>query len=181
MSGIVPQSCRNRRTAWRLGLVVIAMFGFGYALVPLYDVFCEITGLGGRTGVVQAGSLPVRSDENRLVTLQFHGTVNSALPWDFRPAVREIKVHTGRLYEARYVVWNRSGRSTVGQAVPRVTPADASGYLNKTWCFCFEDQHFEPGETREVSVRFVVSEQLPRRIEALTLSYIFFDAERRGG
>lgn len=178
MSGIVPRSCRNRRTACRLVLVVIAMFGFGYALVPLYDVFCEITGLGGRTGIVQAGSLPIRSDENRIVTLQFHGTVNSALPWDFRPAVREMKVHPGRLYEAHYVVRNRSGRPTVGQAVPRVTPVDVSGYLKKTWCFCFEDQHFEPGETREMSVRFVVSEQLPRRIEALTLSYIFFDAER---
>ena len=178
MSGIVPQSCRNRRTVRRLVLVVIAMFGFGYALVPLYDLFCEVTGLGGRTGVLQAGSLPFQGDENRLVTLQLHGTVNSALLWDFHPVVREMKVHPGRLYEARYVVRNRSGQPTVGQAVPRVTPADVSGYLNKTWCFCFEEQHFEPGETREMSVRFIVSEQLPRRIEAMTLSYIFFDAER---
>lgn len=178
MSGIVPQSCRNRRTVRRLVLVVIAMFGFGYALVPLYDLFCEVTGLGGRTGVVQAGLLPFQGDENRLVTLQLHGTVNSALHWDFHPVVREMKVHPGRLYEARYVVRNRSGQPTVGQAVPRVTPADVSGYLNKAWCFCFEEQHFEPGETREMSVRFVVSEQLPRRIEAMTLSYIFFDAER---
>ena len=161
--------------------LVVAMFGFGYALVPLYDVFCELTGLGGRTGVVQAGSLPDRVDEDRLVALEFHGTVNSALPWDFRPAVREMKVRPGRLYEARYVARNRSRRPTVGQAVPRVTPAAASKYVNKTQCFCFENQHFEPGETREMLVRFVVSEQLPQRIEALTLSYIFFDAEQRGG
>ena len=99
------------------------MFGFGYALVPLYDIFCEVTGLGGRTGVVQAGTLPDRVDESRLVTVSFDGTVNSALPWELEPAQREMKVHPGRLYRTHYIARNRSGRPSAGQAVPSVAPA----------------------------------------------------------
>ena len=180
MNGAGSRSRRNRRSAWRLGVVVAAMFGFGYALVPLYDIFCEVTGLGGRTGVVQAGTLPDRVDESRLVTVSFDATVNSALAWELRPSQREMKVHPGRLYETHYVARSRSGRSTVGRAVPSVAPAVASKYFNKTECFCFTSQHLEPGEEREMPVHFVVSEQLPQRVEALTLSYIFFDAASDG-
>ena len=168
---------RNRRSAWKLGLVVAAMFGFGYALVPLYDVFCEVTGLGGRTGVVQAGTLPATVDESRLVTVSFDATVNSALPWELRPSQPEMKVHPGRLYKTHYVARSRSGRPTTGRAVPSVAPAVASRYFNKTECFCFTSQHLEPGEERRMAVHFVVSEQLPERVEALTLSYILFEAE----
>ncbi len=173
-------SRRNRRAAWRLGLVVAAMFGFGYALVPLYDVFCEVTGLGGRTGVVQADTLPATVDESRLVTVRFDATVNSALPWELEPAQREMKVHPGRLYQTFYVARSRSRQASVGRAVPSVAPAIASKYFNKTECFCFTSQHLGPGEGREMPVHFVVSEQLPERVEALTLSYIFFDAGSSG-
>lgn len=152
------------------------MFGFGYALVPLYDIFCEVTGLGGRTGVVQAGTLPERVDESRLVTVSFDATVNSALPWALEPAERKMKVHPGRLYQTHYVARSRSGRATVGQAVPSVAPPVASKYFDKTECFCFTQQHLEAGEEREMPVHFVVSSHLPERVEALTLSYIFFDA-----
>ena len=177
MSREGSRSRRNRRSAWRLGLVVAAMFGFGYALVPLYDVFCEVTGLGGRTGVVQAGTLPATVDESRLVTVSFDATVNSALPWELEPSQSEMRVHPGRLYETHYVARSLSGRATTGRAVPSVAPAVASKYFNKTQCFCFTSQHLEPGEERRMPVQFVVSEQLPERVEALTLSYIFFDAE----
>ena len=176
MSAAGARARCNRRSAWRLGLVVAAMFGFGYALVPLYDVFCEVTGLGGRTGVVQAGTLPVEVDESRLVTVSFDATVNSALPWELTPSQREMKVYPGRLYETYYVAKSRSHRPTVGRAVPSVAPAVASKYFNKTECFCFTSQHLEPGEEREMPVHFVVSEQLPDRVDALTLSYILFDA-----
>ena len=180
MSGKISRTRRNRRSAWRLGLLVVAMFGFGYALVPLYDVFCEVTGLGGRTGVVRAEALPAVPDENRLVTVRFDATVNSALPWVLEPAELEMQVHPGRLYETYYVARSRSGRATVGRAVPSVVPTIASKYFNKTECFCFTTQHLEAGEERSMPVRFVVSEHLPGRVEALTLSYIFFDAESRG-
>ncbi len=176
MSGPAPRSRRIRRSAWRLALVVVAMFGFGYALVPLYDIFCEVTGLGGRTGVVQANTLPDRVDESRLVTVSFDATVNSALPWELEPAEREMKVHPGRLYQTHYIATNRSGRPRVGQAVPSVAPTVASKYFDKTECFCFTSQHLEAGEVREMPVHFVVSKRLPERVEALTLSYIFFDA-----
>ena len=91
-----------------------------------------------------------------------------------------MKVHPGRLYETHYVARSRSGRATVGRAVPSVAPAVASKYFNKTECFCFTSQHLEPGEEREMPVHFVVSEQLPERVEALTLSYIVFDAASDG-
>ena len=88
----------NGKTARRLALVVLAMFGFGYALVPLYDVLCEITGLGGRTGVVAAGALENRADRSRTVKVQFLGTVNSRLPWEFRPNVASIEVHLSLIH-----------------------------------------------------------------------------------
>ena len=175
-----PLQRKNRRTAGGLAFVVLAMFGFGYALVPLYDVFCEITGLGGRTGVVQAESLDGFVDESRLVTVQFDGTVNSALPWDFRPVVQEMQIHPGKVYEAHFVARNRSDAGTVGQARPAVSPAVASKYFNKTECFCFIEQSLGPGEERAMPVRFVVSVALPAEISTLTLSYIFFKLDGEG-
>ena len=180
MSASSSHSRRIRRSACRLAVVVVAMFGFGYALVPLYDIFCEVTGLGGRTGVVQAGTLPDRVDESRLVTVSFDATVNSALRWELAPSQLEMKVHPGRLYKTYYVARNLSPRPSVGRAVPSVAPALASKYFDKTECFCFTSQHLEAGEEREMPVHFVVSNQLPDRVEALTLSYIFFDAASDG-
>ena len=98
----------NRRTAGRLAVVVLAMFGFGYALVPLYDVLCEITGLGGRTGVVAANALDGEVDTSRTIKVQFLGTVSSRLPWEFRPTVASMEVHPGRVYETTYFAKNLS-------------------------------------------------------------------------
>ena len=161
-------------------MVVLGMFGFGYALVPLYDVFCEITGLGGRTGVVQAESLDRVVDENRLVTVQFDGTVNSALPWEFRPVAAQMQIHPGQVYEAQFIARNRSEHDTIGQARPVVSPAVASKYFNKTECFCFTEQSLAGGEERAMPVRFVVSRELPAEIGTLTLSYIFFRIDSEG-
>ena len=179
MSTTVNLAKRNARTARRLSALVVVMFGFGYALVPLYDVLCDITGLGGRTGVVQAAALDGLVDETRLVTVQFDGTVNSALPWEFRPATPRMQVHPGKVYEARYVVRNLSSRTTVGMATPSVVPSVASLYFNKTMCFCFEKQRFDAGEEREVFVKFVISKELPEEHQTLTLSYTFFNVDAR--
>ena len=176
MSSTPPATRQNRRTVGVLVLVVVLMFGFGYALVPLYDVFCAITGLGGRTGVVQADSLRDPVDESRTITVQFDGTVNSALPWEFQPTVKTMQVHPGRVYETHYFARNLSSRATVGQARPSVTPALASRYFNKTECFCFVNQHFDAGESREMAVRFVLSTDMPKDIRTVTLSYILFNA-----
>ena len=170
----------NSRTARRLALVVLAMFGFGYALVPLYDVLCEITGLGGRTGVVAAGALEGSVDTNRTVKVQFLGTVNSRLPWEFRPNVASMEVHPGQVYETTYFARNLSGTATIGQARPSVAPSVASLYFNKTECFCFVEQEFAPGEARDMPVRFVLSRNLPADIATVTLSYTFFNSGQAG-
>lgn len=159
-----------------LATVAVLMFGFGYAMVPLYEKFCEITGIGGRTGgpVVEADVTALGVDESRWVTVNFDVNVNSGLPWDVRPAETFMQVRPGKLYETTYVMHNRAGRLNVGQAVPSVAPGQASLYFNKTECFCFEEQPLSGGETREMPVRFVVDPRLPRNIDMVTLSYIMY-------
>ena len=170
----------NRKTAARLAVVVLAMFGFGYALVPLYDVLCEITGLGGRTGVVQAGALGNTVDTNRTIKVQFLGTVSSRLPWEFRPNVASMEVHPGQVYETTYFAKNLSAVPTIGRARPSVAPSIASLHFNKTECFCFTRQEFAPGEARDLPVRFVLSRDLPAEIATVTLSYTFFNSQQAG-
>jgi len=117
------QRSANRRLSLRLTVVVVAMFGFGYTILPLlYDAVCELTGLGGRPAVAQESQLSGVVDADRLVTVQFLGTVNSALPWEVRPTVTKMRIHPGRLYDATYFARNLSTNSTVGTATPTITP-----------------------------------------------------------
>jgi cytochrome c oxidase assembly protein subunit 11 len=169
----------NRRTALKLAGAVVAMFGFGYALVPLYDVFCEITGLNGKTGVVSAASLDGNVDTTRSVTVEFMTSVNSGLPWEFRPSTARTVVHPGGVYEATFYARNISGETIVGHAVPSVAPGTASRHFNKIECFCFTEQRFGPGEGREMPVRFVIDRGLPAEIRTVTLSYTFFRSKER--
>lgn len=172
----------NRRTALRLAAVTLGMFGFGFALVPLYEVFCEITGVGGKTGrLEQAQAELLQIDESRLVTVEFVGSVNSALPWSFGPQVHKIQVHPGTVMEVAYVAENRSAAPATGQAVPSVAPNQAARYFSKTECFCFTQQTLEPGERREMPVRFIVDPALPAGVESVTLSYTFFPSPGSGG
>jgi len=165
----------NRRSAARLGVVVLAMFGFGFALVPLYDVFCQITGLNGKTGVVDARSLERGYDASRLVTVEFVGSVNSSLPWEFSPVRYKMQVHPGKVYDAAFVARNLAAQTRTGQAVPSVAPAAASRYFNKTECFCFTAQVFSAGEERQLPLQFVIDRGLPAGIRTVTLSYTFFE------
>lgn len=176
----VNKNRANLRSAGRLGLIVLAMFGFGFALVPLYSVFCELTGLNGKTGVVEAGSLDGAVDYSRTITVEFTGSVNSRLPWEFAPVNYSMKVHPGKVYEASFVARNLANAAKVGQAVPSVAPAVASKYFDKTECFCFTAQRFEAGETRELPLRFVVAAGLPPEIKTVTLSYTFFERDVKG-
>ena len=163
------------RTVKKLGLFAIAMFGFGYVMVPLYDVLCDITGLNGKTGEIsQSEAETKRVDVDRLVTVEFDTNVNPALPWKFKAAEYKMKVHPGEIAEAVFIVENESDRSVIGQAVPSVAPAQASLFFNKTECFCFTKQSLEPGERKEIIVRFVVDTELPKKISTITLSYTFF-------
>ena len=163
------------RTAGRLLLFSVAMFGFGYALVPLYNVFCEITGFNGKTGVVEYDTVKtMKVDTEREITVVFDTNVRE-IPWAFRASERKVSVHPGELGEATFIVENNSARRVVGRAIPSVAPTQASVYFNKTECFCFTEQVMEAGERREMKVRFVVDTAIPDRFSALTLSYTFFE------
>ena len=167
----------NGRLALRLLLVTAGMFGFGYALVPLYDVFCDITGFDGRPGAVQAEALSGEVDQTREITVQFVSNINSSLPWDFYPLEKTMRVHPGEVYETHFYAKNLAAYPLVGQAVPSVAPAEASKYFNKTECFCFTRQLFASREGRQMPVRFVVGTSVPRDISTITLAYTFFKVD----
>jgi len=172
---------RNRRSFLRIALVSLAMFGFGYLLVPLYDVFCEITGLNGKTGRISEAEVAAsyQPDLQRTVKVQFVANNSSDMPWDFRPEVRSMEVHPGQLYAASFVASNRTGRDMIGQAVPSVAPIKASRYFNKTECFCFDRQPLAAGETKQMPMRFIVDPRLPKQVETLTLAYTLFDVTQQ--
>ena len=168
----------NRRIVRRLAMVALLMFGFCFALVPLYNVFCDVTGLNGKTGRIDPGqALTAQVDKERLVTVEFLGMASSDLPWEFRPMVRQVRVHPGEVTEVHYFARNRTGSQVTGQAVPSVAPGQAAKYFNKTECFCFTRQTLQAGESKEMPVRFMVDPALPEDVVRVSLSYTFFRAQ----
>ncbi|MDH3689782.1 MAG: cytochrome c oxidase assembly protein [Gammaproteobacteria bacterium] len=162
----------------RLALVVVAMFGFGYALVPLYQVFCELTGINGKTGMITASEAASgKVDSSRWVTVEFTGDAMQGLPWEFRPNTSSMRVHPGDIVEATFHARNNSKQRMVAQAVPSVAPSRAAAHFKKTECFCFTQQTLEPGEAIDLPVRFVVQSDLPTDVNTITLSYAFFGAD----
>lgn len=164
----------NARVISRLMFVVVGMFGFGFALVPLYDVFCEVTGLNGKTGdgPVAAGMLQV--DTSRKIEVEFVASLNESMPWEFKPLQHSVTVHPGQPTRIEYVAINRTSETITGQAVPSVAPGQAAEYFQKTECFCFTEQKLEPGEEKRMPVIFVVDPELPDDVSQLALSYTFF-------
>jgi cytochrome c oxidase assembly protein subunit 11 len=160
-------------TAKLLGITV-GMFGFGYLLVPLYDVFCEVTGFGGRTDN-QAAVAPLVVDENREIEVEFIASVGASEGWSFRPSVSRMTIKPGQLYKTTFYAENQKERARVGHAVPSVSPGTAAKYLQKTECFCFEQQSFGGKEGKDMPVVFFVDPELPQYLDTLTLSYTFFE------
>ncbi|OGI38536.1 MAG: cytochrome c oxidase assembly protein [Candidatus Muproteobacteria bacterium RBG_16_62_13] len=169
----------NRRLAIKLGIVTLAMFGFGYALAPMYDLMCQAFGLNGKTGRTEAqaaAATPV--DTSRTVTVEFTGLATSGLPWEFKPMTRKLDVHPGETQEVKYWVRNTSNETITGQAVPSVAPGLTAAHFKKIECFCFSQQTLKPGEAREMPVRFVVEPGLDRGVQTITLSYTFFNTDK---
>ena len=168
----------NGRLTRKLWLVTLAMFGFGFALVPLYDVFCQITGLNGKTGRVEAQALsPLGVDESRWVTVEFTASVNSGMPWEFKAKQMRMQVHPGAVYTTTYYARNTAAEAITGQAIPSVTPGQAASHFKKIECFCFERQELKAGERKEMPVRFVVDRNLAPEVNTVTLSYTFFNVD----
>lgn len=164
-------------TVKKLFFFAACMFGFGYVLVPIYNVLCDVTGINGKTGEVsQVEAEAKHVDMDRFVTVEFDTNVSPELPWKFKAASFKMEVHPGEIAEAVFVVENTSDQPIVGQAIPSLVPAQASLYFDKTECFCFTTQLLEPGERKEMAVRYVIGAELPEKISTMTLSYTFFKA-----
>jgi cytochrome c oxidase assembly protein subunit 11 len=169
----------NRRLSLRLAAVALGMFGFGYALVPFYSQICAALGL---YSLEEQSSLPANSqiDATRTVTIDLDANTSSDLPWRFRPLERQVQVHPGQLTTVEYEIVNTRDERLTGQAVASYGPAYAGEYFRKVECFCFTQQTLEAGETRRLPVTFVVDPKLPRGVNAIALSYTFFEIAGRG-
>ncbi len=163
------------RTVAKLLLVVVGMFGFGFALVPAYQVFCEVTGFNGFVST-EAATQPLEEiDTDRRVTVEFVSTVNQSHPWRFQAVERRMEVQPGRLYTAHFEIENLQSETGVTQIIPSVAPGTAGRHFQKTECFCFTEQTFGAGETQKMPVTFYIDPALSERTSTVTLSYTLFD------
>ena len=163
----------HRKLVRKLVLLAIGMFGFGFALWPLYNVFCELTGLGGR-GVQVVENVGVIEQSDRQIKIRFDANVNSGLPWLFQAKEESAMVSLGDMSEALYLAMNPTDEAIVGQATYNVTPPEASLYFVKAECFCFTQQLLLGNESREMPVYYYIQADLPQYIKEITLSYTFF-------
>jgi cytochrome c oxidase assembly protein subunit 11 len=160
----------------RLAVIVALMFGFGYALVPLYQKICEVTGVNVLTRPNADAPLSVvnsQIDASRVVTVEFDANVQG--PWRFQPEKRHVTVHPGELVHINYQIQNNLSRATLGQAIPSYAPQQASPYFRKLECFCFREQPLASQESKTLPVVFVIDPALPKNIHTITLSYTFFE------
>ena len=167
----------NRNLVLSLLVVVTGAFGFGYLLVPLYDVFCEITGFGGRTNT-EAVAVTEAPDLSREIRVEFVTTINSYAPFEFVADADSMTVHPGQMYFATFTAKNLTGKDKIAQAVPSVAPVAAAEHFVKIECFCFDSQSFAGNEERAMPLQFIVDPDLPEYVDTITLQYTFFDTAR---
>ena len=164
----------NRTLLTKLVVIVVAMFGFGYALVPFYEKICQVTGI---RDIAQPDAVAnTQIDASRDVRIEFDSNVRK-LPWQFHPLTPVIDVHPGEVRQVMFEIVNTTNRPLTGQAVPSYGPIEAGQYFRKLECFCFAKQTLQPGERREMPVVFVIDSKLPADISTITLSYTFFEVE----
>lgn len=174
----------NRRMVAKLAVIAMAMFGFGYALVPIYKHICEALGINVLSLSERAvnGAAPVKNtqvDESRTITVEFDA--NARGPWEFKPALRSVDVHPGQLVTVMYEFRNVQNREMSAQAIPSYAPKQATAHFNKLECFCFNEYRLQPGETKQWPVVFYIDPKLPRDVRTITLSYTFFEVGGKGG
>ena len=170
----------NVRMMGKLTVITVAMFAFGYALVPLYNAICEMTGinvlaLGERNipGAIEAQPVNTQVDSSRTITVEFDA--NSRGPWEFNPAQRSLQVHPGEMATVMYEFQNVQNRRMSAQAIPSYAPQQAAAHFNKLQCFCFNQYTLEPGEKKSWPVVFVIDPKISRDVKTITLSYTFFE------
>lgn len=170
----------NRRMLGKLLVVALLMFGFGYALVPMYRAICEALGVNvlslaeqRREAAASGRSLNTQVDTTRTITVEFDA--NARGPWDFKPAVASVQVHPGELATVMYEFRNKQDRTMAAQAIPSYAPKQAMAHFNKLECFCFNEYTLKPGESKQWPVAFVIDPKLPKDVNTITLSYTFFE------
>lgn len=172
----MAKSMSNKKLTLVLCGATLAMFGFGFALVPLYDILCEQLGINGKTST-EAAVAPetMQVDTSRTIKVEFISHISKGLPLTFEPEKRVMKVHPGQVIRTAYFATNKSGNSMVAQAVPSVSPGLGATHFNKIECFCFNRQPLEGREKAELPLIFYVEHDLPESIHTLTLSYTLYD------
>lgn len=164
--------------SWAVGMFVFAI----WVMPPMYDVFCEVTGLNGKTaGRYEYETTEAGIDTSRTIRVQFVATNNAGMPWEFKPNIRTIRVHPGEQTRIDYVAKNPTERAMIGQAIPSLVPFSATDYFHKTECFCFEQQPLNAGEDAELPLFFIVDRDIPEEVHTITLSYTLFDVTDRYG
>jgi cytochrome c oxidase assembly protein subunit 11 len=176
----LPQARERRigRQAWRLAGAALLMFAFGYALAPLYDVFCEWTGAGGRA-FADSSRAVAAPDLSRSIAVEFDTNLGPGAPLEFKAAQRRMQVHPGQPAQAEFTVRNLTREPMTARAVYNMVPAAGAQYVAKTECFCFTEQPLAPGETKRMPMRFVVDPALPQKMDVLTLSYTFYASPQK--
>lgn len=174
---------KNRRLVRRLIFIVLLMFGFGFALVPLYDVVCKATGINGKMLLSPAdASLMQKEDLSRTVTVEFTTTMNENLPWEFHPMHKQVTMHPGGAIQTAYFAKNLTNKTMTIQAIPSISPGPAAKHVKKLECFCFTQQTLKGGESAEMPLKFILDPDLPSDINTVSISYTLFDlTEKQGG
>lgn len=173
---VSDQNASIKRTVKQLCLIVVGMCFFVVALVPLYDLLCEVTGLNGKTGGQYSyDPASAQPDKSRLVKVNFITNTNAGMSWKFWSEKGAVRVHPGELKEVNFYVRNDTDKVMMGQAIPSLVPGSAARYFHKTECFCFNQQVLQPGEEMIMPMRFIVGRELPINVQSINLSYALFD------
>lgn len=166
---------KNHRLLLRLGAVVVGMFVFAvFIMPPIYDAFCELTGLNGK-GVNKPAAASTAVDASRTLNMEFLVATDKALDWDFRYETPAVRVHPGTITKTMFFVKNRDSKAIIGRAVPSISPNEAARYVKKTECFCFREQRLEAGEEKAMPMIFYIDPAIPKHITTVTLSYKFYN------
>ena len=170
-----PSLKRHRKALLSLAAMLVGMFVFGFALVPLYNVVCRLTGLNGRGVETVSSAYAGETDKDRSISVLFLSNVNTKLPFAFHPDAGMLTVHPGELYGTSFFAANQSGGDVTAQAVATYEPGEAARYVHKTECFCFSKENFGPHESKHMPVRFYIDPAIPKDITSVTISYTYYN------
>lgn len=179
MSAPADLRTANRRLALKLAAAAVLALGFGFALSPLYDAFCRLTGINAKVGQFAPPPGDIKVDHSRQIEVRFMSQPMPGLPVEFRASQPSLSIHPGDIILARYWVKNPTNATLTGNAIPSISPGEANAHFKKIDCFCFREQTLAPGEERELAVTFWVDPALPRSVTDITLSYAFYAAVKK--